>query len=146
MRPNPKATEAFKTWFARQGFRNFKADELAWYFTKVRNGVRNESPPRVLWMNIVPTLRILDDLRDHFKKPVTINSTYRGLKYNRALGSPDGSLHRRFNAVDFTVKDVKPSEVFAVLKKWRDEARFIGGLGKYNTFVHIDTRNYNATW
>lgn len=146
MDPTPTATESFQDWFTRQAFRHFKADELWWYFHKVRNGVRNSVPPGALWINIVPALRILDDLRDHFDKPVTINSTFRALPYNRAIGSPDGSQHPKFQAIDFTVKDTSPREVFAVLDRWRKAGRITGGLGLYRSFVHLDTRGHNATW
>lgn len=142
----PTKTETFSQWFDRQGFKYFKAHELTWYFSKVRNGVKNQEPPRELWNNIIPTLRILDELRAHFGKPVNINSTYRALPYNRALKSPDGSLHVKFKAVDFTVSGVSPTTVFSTLSKWRASGKFVGGLGKYPTFVHIDTRGNNATW
>ncbi len=136
----------FNEWFASKGFRYFKADELTWYFGKVRNGVRNQFPPRELWENIVPTLRVLDDLRHHLMRPITINSTYRALPYNRTIGSPDGSLHVKFKAIDFTVKDTSPAKVFATLDAWRQSGRITGGLGKYPSFVHFDTRGRNATW
>lgn len=136
----------FTEWFEKQGFRNFKAHEFTWYFSKVRNGVKNKYPAKSLWPNIIPTLRILDDLRDHFKKPVNISSTYRDLPYNRAVGSPDGSLHVKFNAIDFTVSGVAPSAVYKKLLEWRNAGKWVGGLGKYATFTHIDTRSKNATW
>lgn len=136
----------FEEWFNSKKFRNFKAHEFTWYFSKVRNGVKNSIPPQSLWENIVPTLRILDDLRDFFKKPININSTYRALPYNRAIGSPDGSMHVKFNAIDFTVSGVAPSVVFKKLLEWRNAGKWKGGLGKYATFTHIDTRKNNATW
>jgi uncharacterized protein YcbK (DUF882 family) len=142
----PTATETFSAWYSRQGIRNFKADELIWYFSKVRNGIRNSEPPRDIWPNIIPTLRILDELRDHIGKPITISSTYRAILYNRALKSPDTSLHTSFKAVDFTVSGRTPAQVFTILKGWRDAGKWVGGLGQYPSFVHIDTRKGNATW
>lgn len=143
---DPKTGESFESWFDRQGFRNFKAHELTWYFSKVRNGVKNIAPGPELWKNIVPTLRVLDDLRDHFGKPLNISSTFRALKYNRAIGSPDGSLHVKFKAVDFTIAGVTPAQIFKVLESWRKSGKIVGGLGKYPTFIHFDTRGYNSTW
>lgn len=143
---SPNNSESFSEWFNRQGFRHFKADELTWYFSKVRNGQRNSEPPRAIWTNIVPTLRVLDDLRDHFGKAVNISSTYRALNYNRAIGSPDGSAHVKFKAVDFTVSGTTPAQIFKVLDTWRKQGKIVGGLGKYPTFVHFDTRGNNATW
>jgi len=142
----PTTCESFSEWFTKQAFRHFKADELTWYFSRVRNGVRNSEPPREIWANIVPTLRILDDLRAHLGKPITISSTYRAIPYNRQIRSPDTSLHVSFKAVDFTVKGASPAEVFRTLSAWRKAGKWVGGLGKYPTFVHIDTRGSNATW
>lgn len=147
MNPAPTSSESFTQWFDRQGFRNFTASELTWYFSKVRKGVKNSFPPRELWTNIIPTIRILDDLRDFFGRPVEITSSFRELFYNRAINSPDGSQHIRFTAIDFTVPGVPTTRVFQILLRWRDkENRFTGGLGKYPTFIHLDTRPYDATW
>jgi uncharacterized protein YcbK (DUF882 family) len=140
------STETFEQWFTRQGLRHFQADELTWMFTRVRHGVRNSPPPRSLWQNILPTLRILDDLRAHLGAPITLTSTYRALLYNRAIGSPDASQHRAFTAVDFQVKGHTPAAIARILKAWRAKGKFTGGIGTYTTFVHLDTRPTNATW
>jgi uncharacterized protein YcbK (DUF882 family) len=142
----PTATETFAQWFDRQGLKHFKARELEWYFSKVRNGVSNKYPPRAMWPNILPAMRILDKLRAEVGKPITISSTYRDLPYNRAIGSGNGSQHPKFTAVDFTVKDMTPEQVFNKLMAYRTQGLFRGGLGKYRTFVHLDTRGTNATW
>jgi len=136
----------FAIWFEDQKFRNFDAKEIEWYFSKVRNGVRNTIPPRILWKNIVPTLRILDDLRDELKAPVVISSTYRAPAYNRAVRGKKDSRHLLFDAVDFSVRGVTPARAAAVLIQWRNDGRFRGGVGIYPRFVHIDTRGVNATW
>lgn len=146
MTSKPRADESFSSWFNRQGLRNFKASELEWYFGKVRNGVKNSYPPKELWPNIIPTLNILDDLRDHFKKPLNISSTYRSPSYNKAISGASKSQHLNFKAVDFTVSGVKPSLVFSTLKSWQSSGKIKGGIGKYNTFTHLDTRGSNASW
>ena len=138
--------KSFTEWFDAKKFRNFSSRELVWYFSKERGGVRNSEPPRELWENIVPTLRILDDLRDHLKAPVTISSTYRSPAYNRAIKGASSSRHMKFDAVDFSVRGVAPARVAAVLIQWRNEGRFKGGVGVYPSFVHLDTRGVNATW
>ncbi|NQX01806.1 hypothetical protein HQ447_14215, partial [bacterium] len=55
--------DTFTTWFNSQGFRHFGAAEFESYFAAVRKGVKNCPPPKSLWKNIVPTLRIVDELR-----------------------------------------------------------------------------------
>lgn len=139
--------KAFTDWFNEQKFRNFSVKEFTNYFAVFRRGVKNSVPPKAKWKNIVPTLRIVDDLRDHFNAPVVILSSYRSPDYNRAIGdAAPKSYHMEFNALDIAVAGHSPSEVYAVLLDWRRCGRFKGGLGKYNTFVHIDTRGFNANW
>ncbi len=137
---------SFESWFAKKKFRHFTASEFTSYFRRTRNGVRNAPPPVALRENIIPTLRIVDDLREHFGRPIVILSSYRSPAYNKAVGGASASIHMKFNALDIAVAGVSPSTVFKTLRTWRTCGRFTGGLGLYETFVHIDTRGYNATW
>lgn len=136
----------FSDWFDNLGVRHFDADEFTDYFARVRDGVKNSTPPREMWGNIVQTIRIVDDLRAHLKRPVVLLSSYRSPAYNRAVGGARASQHLRFNALDIAVSGRSPEAVFSVLEQWRDAGKFRGGLGLYPTFVHIDTRGSNATW
>lgn len=138
---------AFDDYFQTLGIKHFTSDEFTSYFHTTRRGVTNSEPPREMWGNIVKTLRIVDALRQHWGSPIVINSSYRSLAYNAACpGAASGSFHQQFRALDISVSGKSPQQVFDQLDKWRDEGRFQGGLGLYNTFVHIDTRGYNATW
>lgn len=152
----PRTGETFEQWFARQEFRYFSAREFTSYFSAVRRGVKNSEPPRYLWHRIVPTLRLADRLREHLGKPLIITSSYRSPAYNRAVGSsnpPDprallgyGSQHPRFTALDIYCKGLRPRTLYQTLLAWRRTGEWQGGLGRYSSFVHIDTRPYNATW
>ena len=83
----------------------------------------------------------LQMIRNHFKKPVIINSGYRCAKHNRAVGGAEFSKHRQGKAADIAVKGVKPKEVAKYC-----EAIGIKGIGLYATFVHIDTRSTKSFW
>jgi len=138
----------FAAWFAAQRFRNFEAREFTGYFAAVRKGVRNHTPPRSLWPNIVPALRVADDLRDSFGEPCIILSSYRAPDYNRAVGGAPASLHMQFKALDLCLPLVGARQAYRRLVEWRRAGRFTGGLGLYPSsgFVHLDTRGTNATW
>ena len=142
----PTPTESFQQYFDRQGFKYFKARELTWYFSRVRNGVRNSEPPREIWHSIIPTFRILDKLREKIGRPIIISSTYRSPAYNRTVGSTNASQHVRFTAVDFSSPGATPAHLHSELLAMRNSGEWVGGLGRYRTFVHIDTRGRNATW
>jgi uncharacterized protein YcbK (DUF882 family) len=83
-------------------------------------------------------------VRDHFGQPVTINSGYRCPSHNAAVGGATKSQHLDGIAADISVKDVKPSDVYAYIEQLLAGT---GGLGKYSTFTHVDVRtNGPARW
>ena len=139
---------AFNEWFAAQGFRHFGPGEFTAYFARERKGVKNSPPPKRLWKNIVPTLRVVDELRAFFGKPCRILSSYRSPEYNRSVGGASLSQHLEFNALDIAFDGVSAKRVYELLLEWRKEGRFTGGLGYYPSsgFVHVDTRGRNTTW
>ena len=85
---------------------------------------------------------MLEKLRSHFDAPVSINSGYRCPVHNSNVGGAKNSQHLHGRAADVVVKGHTPSEVHA----WADKANPNGGVGKYNTFTHIDVRSGKARW
>lgn len=88
-------------------------------------------------------LAVLTRLREHFGKPITINSANRCAARNKAVGGSDKSQHLLSKAADIAVKDVKSRQVFDLLGRWYPD-KF--GLGSYATFTHIDVRAIKARW
>lgn len=91
-------------------------------------------------------VEILQKIRDHFGKPVYINSGYRCAKHNKAVGGVSGSYHLKGMAADITVKDVAPAEV----AKYAESIGVLG-IGLYESnksgyFVHVDTRTKKSFW
>jgi uncharacterized protein YcbK (DUF882 family) len=142
------ASQTFSEWFGKQGFRHFGAGEFTSYFAATRRGVKNSTPPQRLWKNLVPTLRIVDDLRESFGKPCRILSSYRSPGYNKTVGGAPLSQHKEFTALDIAFDGISPQRIYDRLIEWRKAGKFTGGLGIYplSNFVHIDTRGRNATW
>lgn len=124
---------------------NFKADELT----------RGHVVPKALRENIIPTIVILQNIREYLGAPVMINSGYRPEDYNRKVGGKPNSLHLKFNAIDFfpigpfkdrlqdLVDDIADNK-FAAQIYWNDKLTTITpevmGIGLYDTFIHLDTR------
>jgi len=129
------------------GFKNITPYQVIYPHMKERGEVANSLPPKDLWRNIIPTLRVLDEMSHCLNaemKPFT--SVYRSPVYNRAVGGKSGSQHLVNKAVDVQFYGVAPRDVARVAKELREEGVYSGGVGVYNTFTHIDTRGYDANW
>jgi uncharacterized protein YcbK (DUF882 family) len=83
---------------------------------------------------------ILEQVREHFAKPVVITSANRCAWYNQLIGGVSSSQHLLGRAADIKVKSISPDTVAEFLE---DKA---SGLGRYSTFTHIDTRENGARW
>jgi uncharacterized protein YcbK (DUF882 family) len=134
--------QKFAEWFDAQGFKNFSSNEFTSYF----NRSLNTTPPSSIWTNIVPTLRIVDELCDVLQTKIRITSSYRNPAYNRSVGGANNSFHSKFMALDIQASGASPIQMHNILKSWRNQGKFRGGLGLYSSFVHIDTRGYNTSW
>ena len=89
-------------------------------------------------------LDILEDIRSHFGgKAVTVVSGYRCPIHNKAVGGAKYSQHMVGNAADIQIAGVSPDDVTAYADKVVDKR---GGVGRYGTFTHVDTRGYKARW
>ena len=88
-------------------------------------------------------VHILQRIRDHFGRPVTLNSAYRTKEYNTRIGGAKASQHILGTAADITVKGVSPSTVAAYAETLLPDT---GGIGRYATFTHIDVRESKARW
>jgi uncharacterized protein YcbK (DUF882 family) len=86
---------------------------------------------------------VLQQIRSHFGKPVTINSAYRTVAKNRAVGGATYSQHLYGLAADITVKGVAPKDVAAYAETLLPNT---GGIGIYSTFTHIDVRAVKSRW
>lgn len=91
-------------------------------------------------------VKYLQQIREHFKAPITITSAYRCPTHNSRVGGAPGSRHSKGDAADIVVKGVAPREVAKYA-----ESIGIKGIGLYETatdgyFTHIDTRTTKSFW
>ena len=93
---------------------------------------------------IAPKLvEVLQKIRSHFKKAVTINSAFRTAARNTAVGGAKYSQHLYGTAADIVVSGIAPKDVAEYAEKLLPNT---GGIGIYSTFTHIDVRKEKSRW
>ena len=88
---------------------------------------------------------VLQKVRDHFDKAVTITSAFRTASYNasKKVGGAKYSQHLYGKAADIKVSGVSPSRVAAYVETLMPNS---GGIGRYSTFTHVDVRKTKSRW
>ena len=105
-----------------------------------------EMPDNVL-ENVKLLAENLQMLRMFIKEPIKVNSADRCLHHNQNIGSKNTSQHILGKAADIVVKELKPNEVADIAEQLMDKGLFkMGGVGRYNTFTHVDIRGKKARW
>lgn len=88
---------------------------------------------------------VLQQIRDHFGKAVTITSAFRTASYNasKKVGGAKYSQHLYGKAADIKVSGVAANVVADFAETLMPST---GGVGRYSTFTHIDVRKVKARW
>lgn len=88
---------------------------------------------------------ILQKVRTHFGRPVTINSAFRSHAHNKSVGGETNSQHLYGRAADIVVTGVSPKRVAEYVETLIPGT---GGIGIYTKkgFTHIDTRTKKSRW
>ena len=93
---------------------------------------------------VVPSfIDACERLRSLFASPLTINSSYRSPRHNALVGGSPKSRHVQADAADFSTRNIDRDLLLrlALEQGWT-------GIGKYNTFLHLDRRPQKriSTW
>ena len=93
---------------------------------------------------VAPALvNILETIREHFNKPVYINSAYRNPAYNAMIGGAKKSMHMYGMAADIHINGVTPKQIAEFAETLMPDS---GGIGIYDNFCHIDVRYVKSRW
>ncbi|MFV0337268.1 MAG: D-Ala-D-Ala carboxypeptidase family metallohydrolase [Chthoniobacterales bacterium] len=139
---------AYAVFLKRLRLRHITVEQIIAPHMNVRRNVRCGLPPRSMWRNLASTLRVADIISDKLDcRLVSIASAYRSPLYNALCpGAKSNSMHLRNNALDLKFS-CPPGKVARAARSLRDKyGKFSGGVGRYRTFTHIDTRGKNADW
>lgn len=99
------------------------------------------------WPTVVnpQLIELCNAVREEFGRPLKVNSGYRSPEHNEKVGGAKNSMHVLGQAADIAPlkKDMKDiADLWRIAKKLNPS----GGVGLYDTFVHLDVRGYAARW
>lgn len=88
-------------------------------------------------------IKVLEIIRKHFDRSILITSGCRCCEHNAVIGGNPNSMHLQAKAADIKVQGISPDSVWEFLIE-----TFSGkyGIGRYDSFIHIDVRNEMAGW
>lgn len=93
---------------------------------------------------------LLQAIREHFGKAVTITSGYRTAAHNKSVGGAKSSQHLLGRAADIQVAGVSVEDVAAyaesLLPGWGGVGRYPVKAGRAKGWVHVDTRPNKSRW
>lgn len=125
---------------------NFTLRELTKSDTAIRHGISQRPSSAVLGNLTLLAIEVLQPIRDHFGKPVTVTSGYRSPALNKLVGGSVSSHHTLGMAADIEIAGVPNHE----LAEWiRDNLEFTQCILEFyeegvphSGWVHV---SYNKT-
>lgn len=100
-----------------------------------------------MWKSMAGTLKATDRIASALGQPVReVTSAYRSPGYNRRCpGAKRNSWHMQNFALDLKF-NASPWQVAKAARYVRSKGYFKGGIGRYSSFTHVDTRGQNIDW
>ena len=114
--------------------------------TAIRNGIENKPNDIQLQKMIDVATYVFEPLRAYFHKPIRINSFFRCLELNKAVGGASKSQHINGEAIDMdALHGVSNAQLFNYIKDNLDFDKLIWeyGTDKEPDWVHVSYRKGN---
>ena len=117
---------------------HFTLDELTHSDLATRKGISNDPTPDVI-SNLSRLAELLEQVRKHFGKPISINSGYRSPELNQAVGGQKKSQHLLGCAADIRVSVMTTYEIVKAIIQ--TDIQFDQMIREFDSWVHISVPN-----
>jgi len=117
---------------------NFTLEELTHSEVAVRLGL-DYTPNSEVQANLVRLARFLEELRTLLGRPIMVNSAYRSIKVNEAVGSKATSQHCLGCAADIKVPGLTPDDVVKLVIK--SNLQYDQVIREFDSWTHISIPN-----
>ena len=113
---------------------NFTLEELTHSEIAERKGLDN-TPSEEVKANLVRLARFLEEVRKLLGRPIIVNSAYRSLEVNKAVGGKPTSQHVLGCAADIRVPGMTPNDVVKAILKSNIEYDQV--IREFDSWTHI---------
>lgn len=117
---------------------NFTLQELTQSEIAERKKLDN-TPSEEVKANLVRLARFLEEIRTVLGRPIIINSAYRSLEVNEALGSKPTSQHVLGCAADIRVPGLTPNDIIQLVLK--SNIQYDQIILEFDSWVHVSIPN-----
>lgn len=117
---------------------NFTLAELTVSEIAQRKGLNNDPPSDVL-NNLQRLAEFLEGVRKVLGKPILINSAYRSLEVNQAVGGSKNSQHMTGCAADIRVPGMTPDQVCRAIIQ--SDIQYEQLIREFDSWTHISIPN-----
>ena len=116
--------------------KNFSLEEMS-------NNSASDEIKLVLTPEVTRQAMMMQELREWCGKPLTVNSWYRTLGFNKSVGGDQNSCHLDGIATDLalTLTDAQRVLFIAIWNLICVQYKVIGGISIYNWGLHFDSNN-----
>ena len=116
----------------------FTLEELTKSGTATRLGIKNTPNAEEIRNLQYGVNMVLDPLRRLYQKPIVINSGFRCLELNKAVGGVTNSWHTKGNAADIHIKDEQEAKtLFSLLKILPSVDTVLYEHSKTSVWLHV---------
>jgi len=115
--------------------KNFSLAELTRSEIALRKGLDNTPNEEEIGNLTFLAQLILQPLRDHLGVPIVINSAYRSLLVNTAVGGSKSSQHMKGQAADIRVPNMEVDDLIEIIKNL--DLPYHQLINEFDSWVHV---------